>query len=136
MSIIDSKAFQKYVDRYDSDKFYAVAVIGRMASNLVKKYKGVILPSEAISWLFTGDRPEILNKYKRYQLTYEFTTFEEDVLELVEDEEIKACVIESIKESKKNQNLTYFYKDVKDTNCKARIRILTRIIWYQYNKYV
>lgn len=135
MSIIDSKAFQKYVDKYDSDKFYAVAVIGRMASNLVGKYKGVILPSEAISWLFTGERPEILNEYKRCQLTYEFTTFEEDVLELVEDKEIKDCVIESIKKSDENQNLTYCYKGVKDTNYKARIRILTRIIWYQYNKY-
>lgn len=135
MSIIDNKSFQKYIEKYDSDKFYAVAVIGRMASNLVRKYNGVILPSEAISWIFTGERPEILNKYKRYQLTYQFTTFEDDVLELVEDEEIKDCVIESMQKSIENQNLTYCYKDVEDTSYKARIRILTRIIWYHYNKY-
>ncbi len=106
-----------------------VAVEARKKAN---QTGNLLLHSEAIDWVLTGKEPEVIKilQDKKKQRKSFTRAYLEEILSYVDDKEVCRSVKDSIYESKKCNHLIYIYKDVQDDSRRARIRVLTRMIWY------
>lgn len=133
--MLNDKYFQKYLDMCDGNIFAATNLVANLARKLCKRYNNVVLESEAIHWILSGEKPKIVDELG--QIRYKYRTKKlsplTDILCNIDDEEIKAAVQASFTESKKRQDLTYLYNNIVDEYAQARVRILVRMLWYKYN---
>lgn len=129
--------YNQIVRDFDYNEFIAVNFLVGLTRKVAAKYNFLLLDSEALSWILTGDQPPVLNKVRRLrkQAAVRRKALLYDILNYVDDTSVKSCVVESIKESTNFQNLVYIYTGVNDKPRQARIRILTRMIWYSLHKY-
>lgn len=137
MSIGDFKRFRELTNQLGSP-YAAVNYISSEARKLANKYDNIILHSEAIDWVVTGEMPDILknNKYKRIpHRKSNLRSYMDELLSYVDDEAVCESVRYSIYASKSSNHLIYVYKDVSDESRQTRVRVLTRMIWYNLNLY-
>ena len=88
--------------------------------------------SRAITWVLSGKIPEELSPdYQRKQRKSVVISVIEDHLQDVSDDRIKAAVKQSIIKSIGDHHLLYEYLDVLDEGNKARVRVITNMIWYK-----
>lgn len=126
------REFEELVRLCNGNKFQAVKIISSKARILCDKYKPDLNESQAISWVLTGDKPEYLDKCRtKRKLRESFYSKESEILSLVDDVDVKQSVKESISLSSKGRSLIYQYKDNLNEYQKARVRILTNMIWYR-----
>lgn len=132
----DSKNFEKYVKLCGGNRYVATTFVSKQAKILAEKYQNVISYSEALTWIISGKAPKIISNYKYILKQREKgpLILADSMLSNIQDEKIKQSVLESIKRSNKVGHLIYFYKDVYDKYRRARIRILTNIIWDEMRK--
>lgn len=131
MSLVKDLAIFKQYEISLGNKYSAVIKIADDARQLQKKYGNVPLESEAITWILRGIDQKTLDKVKQIQSRKKFyLSYLNEVLTYVDDIEVKKSVKQSIKQSKRAQNLVYFYS-THDKSKQARIRVLTRIIWHE-----
>jgi len=109
--------------------YAAVNFISSAARVLLETHDYPCVESQAILWALTGKKPKFR---KKHSLLSELDTVHilDDVLCYVEDSEVCKMVRKSYGESLKVHHLIYFYNDEMDEYTRARIRILTRIAWY------
>lgn len=117
---------QKYGSRYSATVFVA-----KEARRLAEKYDNVITHAEALSWVLSNKTPESVKQYnkvkeKRSQKDLQYANY---YLSSIQDEDVKASVVESLKLTKKAGHLIYQYKNVYDKYRQSRIRILTNKLW-------
>lgn len=116
---------------------YALSLyVAKLCRSLCTEYS-VLLESEAISWIVSGVKPDILSQPHRNisEIPMEnIQTTINDAIEYVNDFTVQQNVIASIRYSISNHHLIYVYNDIYDANVKARIRILVRMVWYQLKK--
>lgn len=128
-----SRIFLDIVRSLDCNQ-YAISMYVAKLSRQICINNPVVLSSEAIDWIVTGNKPSILNK-PHIEVNQSFNRCREDTiidaLEWVTDEIVKENVITSVNWSISNHHLIYTYNNVQDDNVKARIRILVRMIWYE-----
>lgn len=130
------KYFQKYLDMCDGNVFEASNLVANLARTVCKRYNHVISESQAIHWLISGEKPRIIDEVGKLKYTYPSKKLSPltDRLCSIDDEEIKQAVQSSFTESKKREDLTYLYNNIKDEHTQARVRILVRMLWYEYNE--
>ena len=130
------KEFEELKKRYGCS-YAAISVVVKEARRLAKKYNYIILDSEAISWVVTGRKPITLDKYLNVVRTRKppEIAFIDDILSGVDDNDVCKCVRQSVKDSLEANHLIYVYTDIPDEGRQARVRILTRIIWYNLHNY-
>ena len=125
----------KYREQFDQlasalgSTYAAVNYISSAARVLLEENNYPCVESQAILWALTGKKPKFRRKKS---LLSELDTIHvlDDVLCYVEDTEVCKMVRKSYGESLKIHHLIYFYNDEMDVDTRARIRILTRIAWY------
>lgn len=125
----DSK-FNMYVQALGSN-YAAILYISGVARRRMKRVNNCISESEAISWIITGVEPKHLQQkldYVKYRKNIDII-YANDRLLYIEDKEVREAVKETILISKKERHLIYKYKDVFDESRKARVRILSNLIW-------
>lgn len=128
--------FQKYVDECNGNKYQAIVLVANLARQLSCKYDNKILDSEALNWILTRERPDIIDSNGNVRKLYRFNmSYMDDILSEVDDEDVKEAVRYSISESNRQENLVYLYKKVSDECKQARVRVLVRMIWYNTHKY-
>lgn len=132
-----NNVYNQMVKEFDHNEFVTVNFLVDLTRKIAAKYNYLLLDSEVISWVLTGEQPPVLNKVRRLrkQERIRRNALIYDILNYVDDALVKTCVTESIKESIKFQNLVYIYTGVNEKPRQARIRILTRMIWYSLHKY-
>lgn len=131
MSLVKDLDIFKQYENSLGNKYSAVMQIANDARQLQKKYGNVPLESEAITWVLRGIDQKTLDTIKRIQSRKKFyLSYLDEVLTYIDDIEVKKSVKQSIKRSKRAQNLVYFYS-TQDRSKQTRIRVLTRIIWYE-----
>lgn len=130
MMFEEYKKFQEYASKFNN-VYSAINYIANQSRNLTKSTNNLILDSEAISWFLTGEKPSILsdidkikkqNRKKIVHIT--------DILSYVDDISVCESAMTSLRVSKQAGYLIYVYKDVPDEDRQARVRVLTRILWY------
>lgn len=116
-----------------SDNIYRdVVKIMQNARNIAVACDNKILHSEAITHVVNGTEPAhvfIENFHDEYEAYHIRELFCE-----IEDKEICDAVYDSFYESKSKRNLMYIYNKITESGRKARVRVLTRILWYKLVK--
>ena len=128
----DSKNFKVWVDRYNGNVYKAVYELGQAAAKRVKDCNNKISNAEGISWVLNGYKPDY--EHRRAYWDTKKAIIEEYIatnLELIDDKKICKCVRSSVWNSLNHRYLLYDYKGVDDESRRARIRILTKLIWYE-----
>lgn len=125
--------FEEYVDRL-GDVYSATIYVAKEARRRAESTDNLILHSEAISWVISGEQPAILSmKDKSPTEANSIRSQVNETLAYVEDLGVCESVKLSINSSISNKHLIYIYKDVPDSNQQARVRVLTNILWYTLN---
>lgn len=125
---MQKREFDALADKIGSP-FAAVNYIAQSARKKRQEVDNRILESEAITWAVTGIQPKLRKKIPKVADWYNLSLIDE-VLSYVDDEQVAISVRESYNESAKVHHLIYCYHKGLDESRKARVRILTRMIWY------
>lgn len=132
--VYDSK-FNDYEIALGS-RYAAIMYISKLARHRAKSVHNCITESQAISWVITGIEPKTLRsnlEYRKVRKTMDLR-YAMDRLLFIDDIEVREATRKSIIESRKRNYLIYYYKDVVDPHRKARIRILSNMIWDEMQK--
>lgn len=130
MSLTDLDKFHKLEHKLGSP-YAAVNYISSEARKLASKYDNVILHSEAIDWVITGEKPKIISGVGKLSTKLNYVkSYIDEILCYVDDASVCESVRYSIDASRSSNHLIYVYKDVPDESRQARVRVLTRMIWY------
>lgn len=129
MSLKDDYNFRKFLET-QPNKFGLVVDVARDARKIANEYDEQILHSEAITYSLHGTRPKLKQIVKWESEAAEI----KDIFCYIEDKEICDAVYDSFYASKERHNLVYRYNGIRDEYKKARVRILTKKLWYSIYK--
>lgn len=126
------KGVDRYIDAFDGNRFEACKAISNDAVHILKLSGDSIMESEAISWALTGKPPSNIEERPRQHmnLTIRRSAYMDMLLSYVDDDDILDCVKESYAQSIRLGSLTYYYPVKLSKENKTRVRVLTRMCWY------
>lgn len=122
------REFDALADKVGSP-FAAVKYIAQSARQKRQSVDYRVLESQAITWVLTGIQPKLSKRHLNVSDWYNLPYLDE-VLSCVDDDDVAASVRESYSESMKAHHLIYYYHQSLNEHQKARVRVLTRMIWY------
>lgn len=130
MSLKDDYSFRKFLEVQDN-KFGLILGVARQARELSEDYDDLILHSEAITHTVHGTKPRLKDITR-----WESEAFEiKDMFCSIEDVDVCNAVYDSFYASKAAGNLLYVYNNIENPYIRARVRILTRMLWDKLNMY-
>lgn len=128
MSLKDDYSFRKFLEVQDN-KFGLILGVARQARELSEDYDDLILHSEAITHTIHGTKPRLKDITR-----WESEAFEiKDMFCSIEDVDVCNAVYDSFYASKAANNLLYVYNNIENPYIRARVRILTRLLWEKLN---
>lgn len=128
MSFKDDESFRKKLETV-SNIYAEINNIVKSARILSAGYDNKILHSEAITHAIHGTEPDrqyienFRNEYEAYQIRELFC--------YIDDKEICNAVYDSFYASKSRKNLIFIYNGIDSSDKQARVRVLTRMLWYK-----
>lgn len=129
MSINNNELLPKLIESF-GNIYECVNYVAREARDLSNSSELSLTESRALTWILSGEQPSeskqpkaLLEKGSRLQCI-------DDLLWTVDDPEIQAAVTRSVFKSWRAHHLLYEYINVSDAPRQARIRVLTRMVWY------
>lgn len=111
--------------------YAAVNLVSKMARNKLEETNYQILDSKAISWAITGEQPDLHTN--KQVISADSISDLDDALANIEDKSVAQSVLDSYNASLEATHLIYCYLPELDECRRARVRIITRMIW-EYNK--
>ena len=138
MSKLSQDSFNKLA-RNIGNRYAAVQFIAQQTHKLSTRYHYEVIDSQLISWILTGVKPKSVIQYEsqidienriRSLSDRKITSVLNEILCYVDDSNICDSVRCSITESKDAHHLIYVYKNIQNESQKARVRILTRMVWH------
>lgn len=120
------------VDMFDGDRYATTAAIYNKANELMASVNNSIKGSEAIDWALTGKPPiNLEGRVKQHmKLSEHRTSYMENLLGYVYDDDVVNQVRQSFDQSVYLGSLTFYYGNIREPSRKVRVRILTRMCWY------
>lgn len=134
----DKKLFDQLSSKCGSS-FAAIQQLAKSSRQKMIQSNNVISESEALTWALTSVQPEDLKKRMKIKETLQNVyqpvrfyqeQYMEDLLASVDDIDIRHSVRESFVKSKEAGHLIYMYINELSDGNKARVRILTNLVWY------
>lgn len=114
---------------YNGNRYAACMYVAKEARRRAAKCEDSVLDSESISWVLTGKRN--VSKKDQKKLIEKWYDNQYDILNYVENKDIRASVSKSLGISKSLKHLVYAYEKSLNESEQARVRVLTNILWYQ-----
>lgn len=131
-SYINDLEFRKKLEH--STSIYAdVMKVAGAARRLANKHDNLILHSEAITHVVNNTIPDVSLLVKDCD-DYDAKLIKE-MFCYIDDADICNAVYDSFYESKSRHNLIYIYNSITDPSTQARVRVLTRMLWYKIHDY-
>ena len=128
MSLKDDEGFRRYLETADNP-YNEVMQVASKARELSALYNNKILHSEAITSIIHGTQPDI---QCLFDIESEFESrYIREVFCYIDDKELCDAVYDSFYASKEKNNLIYVYNSISEPDRRARIRVLTRMLWYK-----
>lgn len=128
MSLEKDSKFRRHLEHCDNI-YVEVRNVMKSARRLSENYNNQLLHSNAISHVVRGDELEThpsladsKNEYEAHHIRNLFCT--------IDDKEVCDAVYDSFYDSKSANHLIYVYNNVEDEPRKARVRVLTRMLWH------
>lgn len=118
--------------------FAAIQHLTKDSRDKMKQSNNVISESEALTWALTGEKPKGLKRRMKekevrlnayHPVRYYQDAYMEELLSYVDDIDIRESVRRSFDKSKETGNLHYVYISALTDGNKARVRILTNMVW-------
>lgn len=128
MAFKDDEIFRKRLES-SPNKYQFLREVMNSARKLSADYNNKILHSEAITHIVQGTKPDI-QYIERYQDEYE-SRYMKETFCYIDDKQICDAVYDSFYESKKQKNLIFLYNNIEDLDRQARVRVITRMLWYK-----
>lgn len=127
----DSSDFKPWEEKYHNT-FAAVQQIAKAARQFAEDSDNVVTHAEALTWVLRHEVPTSLEGKNIYYLNRSKWLHDhiDSVVGLVDDEFVKRSAIESLYESLRNKKLMCVYINVVEEPRRARVRVLTRQLWY------
>lgn len=122
------REFDALADKLGST-YAAVNYIAKSARQKRNQVDNRILESQAITWVLTGIQPK-LSKRAINISDWANLNYLDEVLSYVDDENVCVSVRASYSKSAELHHLIYCYHTDLNDSQKARVRVLTRMIWY------
>lgn len=132
MSFYDlQRGVRYYLHSNDGDQFKACNAMCNEAEKIHKKYP-VFDGKECLVYALTGKLPVSLHdKERQYMnLTVPKTSYMKNLLEYIDNGDIVTCVEESFAQSVRLGSLTFYYPVSISSEDKTRVRVLTRMCWF------
>lgn len=128
MSLRDDEGFRRYLETADNP-YNEVMQVASKARELSALYNNKILHSEAITSIIHGTQPDI---QCLFDIDSEFESrYIREIFCYIDDKELCDAVYDSFYASKEKNNLIYVYNSISEPDRRARIRVLTRMLWYK-----
>ena len=128
MSLKDDELFRRQLETADNPYEEVRKVIAK-ARELTAQYDYKILQSEAITNVIHNTQPDM--QYL-FDIEDEFEArYIREMFCYIDDREVCDSVYDSYYESKAKNNLIYIYNNIQEPERKARVRVLTRMLWYK-----
>lgn len=131
MPLENDYVFRKSLET-STDIYTTISNLASKARNLADETDNEILHSEAITCILHDTKPK-KTKWSKGDDEYEAIMIR-DLFCMIEDKEICDAVYDSYYDSKDANHLIYVYNQISDKSKQARVRILTRMLWYQLVK--
>lgn len=131
MTLEEQQAFKQLADKCGSP-YAACNAISKKARQYAEKNNNIVMHSEAISWVLSGETPKILNDYSKARRKHRSSvcvSITQEVLDLVNDTAVRHAVETSIRNSRREKHLIYMYEGICDEYKQSRVRVLCNIIW-------
>ena len=131
----DAVAFKKFVQECGNE-YAATLAIARRARLLAQFVDNTILDSEAITSVLNEDIQTVIRNHIRKQKIRldNIKLYLQERTDYIYDINVRNAVYASSLESIQSNHLVYIYGTVEDTDRRSRIRVLTRIIFYEFNQ--
>jgi len=133
LSLLESNKL--FEDKYLSENeniFEAINIWSNDSEKLKAKYQNRLSSNEALSAILNGNLPDNLDRRimvrdseKRYADRYI-----QEALTQIDDYDIKVSVSQSMSCSRSENHLVFVYLDSLTEAQKARVRVISRLIWY------
>lgn len=128
MSLEQDAEFRRYLEHCDNI-YIEVKKIMEEARQLAHDCDNNILHSQALTSVVRGEEVDYKPPVSDAQEEYEAQQIRE-MFCYIDDKQVCDCVYDSFYESKKAKHLIYVYNSIEDEPRKARVRVLTRMLWY------
>lgn len=134
----DKECFDKLSSKCES-RFEAIQQLAKLSRQKMVQSNNVISESEALTWALTDEKPKDLKRRMKIKETLQNVyqpvrfyqeQYMEDLLSSVDDIDIRHSVRKSFDKSKEAGHLIYMYINELSDGNKARVRILTNLVWY------
>lgn len=123
--------FNEIVSKFNGNRYQAVQYIQKQSRKLLEYTDNRITDSEAITWVLTGEKPDYESRKTFNEITAKYEdAYVDEILCYIDDKQVCESIRLSISKSKKSKNLVYRYTKGLDESKKSRVRVVTRIIWY------
>ena len=127
----DNEHFNEIVSKFNGNTYQAVQYIQKQSRKLLEYTDNRITDSEAIAWVLTGEKPDYESRKTFNEITAKYEdAYVDEILCYIDDKQVCESIRLSISKSKKSKNLVYRYTKGLDESKKSRVRVVTRIIWY------
>ena len=127
----DNEHFNEIVSKFNGNRYQAVQYIQKQSRKLLEYTDNRITDSEAITWVLTGEKPDYESRKTFNEITAKYEdAYVDEILCYIDDKQVCESIRLSISKSKKSKNLVYRYAKGLDESKKSRVRVVTRIIWY------
>lgn len=135
MSLANDYKLTNYI-RHCDNSYSVVNNIAQIAREKSSQAPVHILESEALTWAIQNVEPENIKECRTNEY-YMFTPYQQqyikDELYYISDNEIRTAVRHSLIKSKKYHYLIYVYNNIDNADKKARVRVITRMIYDHIN---
>lgn len=128
MSLEQDAEYRRQLEHCDNI-YVEVKKVMKTARQLSSECDNRILHSQAISSVIRGDAVEQMPHITEAQDEYEANHIK-DMFCYIADKEVCDAVYDSFYDSKKHKHLIYVYNSIDDEPRKARVRVLTRMLWH------
>lgn len=128
----ENQNFEQYV-KLCGGRYSATVFVAMKARQLAEKYGNIISHAEALTWILSGKIPDCLFDYKSKIKQRELRPFlhAKEYLDNVIDVQVRESVWNSLIKSRNEGHLIYHYEDIYDKDRQARVRILSKKLWYE-----
>lgn len=121
----------KYMDS-QNNVFDAVNMWAHDATKLEAQYQGRLSSSESLTSCLTSNLPQDIDRRKivRDSEQLYISRYIKEALTQIDDKDVRLSVLQTLNKSMSENNLTFIYLDILTDSQRSRVRVLSRLIWY------
>lgn len=133
MNLVDSnRLFEDQYLSQTSNTFEAINMWVKDSKQIEAKYQNRLSSNESLSSALTQKVPDNLDRRKLVKdvESQYIDRYIREALSQIDDKDVRISVLQTLNRSRSEKNLVFVYLDILSDFQKSRVRIISRLIWY------